>query len=164
MLRTLALVALLTLLVGMTRADEPPLIPRQILFGNPAKTAPQISPDGTRLAYLAPDDKNVLQVWVQTTGKDDAKPYTAAPKRGVRVFLWTSATYTFIYLQDKDGDENFHVYSVNLGSGVIRELTPFPGARDTPTGTDRHFPNELLVGLNKDNPRVFDVYRIDLTT
>src|SRR5262249_29169102 len=58
----------------------------------------------------------------------------------------------------------FHVFDVNVASGKVRELTPFPGARATPIGVDRHFPNDLLVGLNKDNPRVFDVYRIDLTS
>src|SRR6266446_5454143 len=53
------------------RAGLPPLIPRKVLFGNPVKASPEISPDGKHLSFIAPDEKNVLQVWVQTLGKDD---------------------------------------------------------------------------------------------
>ena len=70
-----------------TQAEPPPLIPRDILFGNPEKTSPQISPDGKRLAWIAPDKKNVLQVWVKTIGKDDDKVVTADPKRGIRQYF-----------------------------------------------------------------------------
>ena len=53
-----------------------PLVPRDILFGNPERTSPTLSPDGQRMAWLAPDKKNVLQVWVQTIGKEDTKQVT----------------------------------------------------------------------------------------
>ncbi len=156
--------AVLAALALNAYADLPPLIPKSVLFGNPVKTSPQISPDGTRLAFLAPDKHDVLQVWVQTVGKDDAKPVTADPKRGIRQYLWTYLPDTLIYLQDADGDENFHVHGVNVATAKVRDLTPFPGVRAQLLADHRDHPNELLVGLNKRNPRLFDVYRIDLTT
>src|SRR5205807_2827982 len=82
------------------RAELPPLIPRKVLFGNPVKAAPHISPDGKRLAYIAPDEKNVLQVWVQTLGQDDARKVTADKKRGIRIHMWTYAPDTLLYQQD----------------------------------------------------------------
>ena len=85
---------------------------RKVLFGNPVKFSPQISPDGKRLSYVAPDKNDVLQVWVQTLGQDDARQVTADKKRGIRIHAWTYAPDTLLYLQDNDGDENFHVYSV----------------------------------------------------
>jgi dipeptidyl aminopeptidase/acylaminoacyl peptidase/lysophospholipase L1-like esterase len=145
-------------------AKDVPLIPRKVLFGNPVKTSPQISPDGKRLSYLAPDNKNVLQVWVQTVGKDDAKVVTADKKRGIRIHMWAFAPDTILYAQDNDGDENWHVYSVNLQTNVIRDLTPFQGVRAEIVALDRNFPNEMLVGLNLTDRRTHDVYRIDLTT
>jgi dipeptidyl aminopeptidase/acylaminoacyl peptidase len=154
----------LAFLVATARADLPPLIPRKVLFGNPVKTSPQIGPHGKRLAYLAPDEKNVLQVWVQTLGKDDARKVTADKKRGIRIFMWTYAPDTLIYLQDSDGDENYHVYSVDLAKDQVRDMTPFPKVRAEPLPPDRDHPDELLVTLNKTNPRLFDVYRINLTT
>jgi dipeptidyl aminopeptidase/acylaminoacyl peptidase len=146
------------------RADLPPLIPRQVLFGNPVKASPQIAPDGQRLAYLAPDAHDVLQVWVQTLGKDDARQVTRDKKRGIRIHFWAYAPDTLLYLQDADGDEDWHIYSVHLHSGVVRDLTPFQGVRANVVALDRNFPNELLVSLNLLDRRVHDVYRIDLTT
>jgi dipeptidyl aminopeptidase/acylaminoacyl peptidase len=146
------------------RAELPPVIPREVLFGNPVKASPRISPDGKRLAYLAPDKNNVLQVWVQTVGKDDAKQVTEDKKRGIRSYHWTHHPDTLIYLQDTDGDENFHVHGVNVADGTVRDLTPFKGVRAQLIGLHHDHADELLVGLNRRDPRVHDVYRVSLKT
>jgi dipeptidyl aminopeptidase/acylaminoacyl peptidase len=156
--------AVLILSAAPVRAELPPLIPRKVLFGNPVRQSPHISPDGKHLSYLAPDDKDVLQVWVQTLGKDDAVKVTADRKRGIRIHLWTYHPDTLLYAQDKDGDENFHVYAVNLARNEVCDLTPYEGVRAEPVGVDRHFPGQLLVQMNKDDKRLFDVYRIDLAS
>jgi dipeptidyl aminopeptidase/acylaminoacyl peptidase len=152
------------LVATLPAAELPPLIPRKVLFGNPVKQSPQLSPDGKRLAYLAPDDRDVLQVWVQTIGKDDARKVTNDRKRGIRVHLWTYHPDTLLYAQDRDGDENFHVYAVNVASSAVRDLTPHEGVRATPIGVDRDYPDQLLVQMNRNNPRLFDAYRIDLAS
>ena len=132
--------------VMSTRAELPPLIPRDVLFGNPEKVSPKLSPDGKRLAYIAPDEKNVLQVWVQTVGKEDAKPITADKKRGIRQYFWAYDNQTLVYLQDADGDENFHLFGVDLSSGNVRDLTPYQGVKAEVVSVDPSFPETLLVG------------------
>jgi len=105
------------------------LIPRSVLFGNPDKANPQISPDGTRLSFLAPVD-GVLNVWVGPS--DDpaaAKPVTEDRKRGIRSYFWAYTGNHLVYLQDKDGDENLRVYVVDLKKGETRNLTPLEGVR-----------------------------------
>jgi len=146
------------------RAELPPLIPRKVLFGNPVRGAPRLSPDGKRLSYLAPDDKDVLQVWVQSIGKNDARKVTADKKRGIRMHTWTYAPDLLLYEQDNDGDENFHIYAVDLKNDAVRDLTPFPGVRAEILKVDRNFPGEMLATLNKRAPREFDVYRINLAS
>jgi dipeptidyl aminopeptidase/acylaminoacyl peptidase len=146
------------------RGELPPLIPRKVLFGNPVKASPTISPDGKRLAWLAPDKNNVLQVWVQTRGQDDARQVTQDKKRGIQIYAWTYAPDTLIYAQDNEGDENYHVYAVDVGKGTTRDLTPYKGVQARPLGSNRNHPNELLVALNRRNPRLHDVYRIFLDT
>jgi dipeptidyl aminopeptidase/acylaminoacyl peptidase len=145
-------------------ANLPPLISREILFGNPEKTAPQMSPDGKKLSWLAPDKKNVLQVWVQTIGQKDEKSVTNDKKRGIRQYLWAKNSKEVLYLQDTDGDENWHIYGVDLESGNVRDLTPFQGVRAQVSATDYKFPNEILVSLNLRDRRLFDVYRLTLST
>ena len=140
----------------------PPLIPRETLFGNPERTRPQLSPDGQYLAYIAPDEKNVLQVWLRTVGQEDDRQLTDDKKRGIRMYFWTYKAQQLIYLQDSDGDENFHLYSVNIESDIVRDLTPFQGVKAQPVDLDPEFPDEVLVGLNLTDRQKFDVYRINL--
>jgi len=164
--RTLVLGLLVAAVLAPTAlwAELPPLIPRDVLFGNPEKTNPQISPDAQRLAWLAPDQKDVLQVWVKTIGKDDDKVVTADKKRGVRRYFWAEDSRTIVYLQDADGDENWHVYGVDLESGNVRNYTAFQGVRADITAVEPEFPDEILVQLNLRDRKLFDVYRLNLET
>ncbi|MFL5627027.1 MAG: S9 family peptidase [Ktedonobacteraceae bacterium] len=139
------------------------LIPRKVLLGNPVKTSPQISPDGTRMAYLAPVN-NVLNVWVGTIGRDDYVPVTKDTDRGIRFYFWAKDNKHIVYIQDVGGNENWRLYATNLQTQETRDLTPFEGVQTQIIDLDKHFPNELLIGMNKDNPKVHDVYHLDLTS
>lgn len=142
----------------------PPLIPRSLLFGNPEKASPRLSPCGRLLAYLAPDDRGVLQVWLRTLGATDDRVLTADRLRGIRSFVWTFDGEHLIYLQDAEGDENWHLYSVGLTTGIVRDLTPFPGIQAQLVGLDPNRPYEALIGMNLQDRSRFDVYRLDLRT
>jgi dipeptidyl aminopeptidase/acylaminoacyl peptidase len=146
------------------RGDLPPLIPRKILFGNPARAIPRLSPDGSLLAYLAPSPKGVSNLWVQTPGTDDARMVTDDRRQGIIVYSWSADGKHLLYRQDQNGDENWHVFSIDLASKQIRDLTPFVGVRAKELFTSPKRPNEILVGLNIRNRQISEMYRIDLTT
>ena len=93
--------------------DNPTVIPREVLFGNPERASPRLSPDGRRMGYLAPDE-GVLNVWVRTVDSDDGRAITHDRKRGIRVYFWAQDNRHVLYLQDSDGDENWHLYAVDL--------------------------------------------------
>ena len=147
----------------MTTTTNVELIPRDILFGNPVKTSPQVSPDGRRMAYLAPVN-NVLNVWVGTIGQDDYRSVTNDVERGIRFYAWAADNKHILYLQDVGGNENWRLYATNLESQETRDLTPFENVQARVIDRDKHFPNELLIGMNKDNPQVHDVYHLDLAS
>jgi dipeptidyl aminopeptidase/acylaminoacyl peptidase len=132
-----------------------------VLFGNPDKASPLISPDGKYLAYLAPDE-GVLNVWVRSVEKADDQVVTSDRKRGIRFFLWQGDSAHVLYLQDFDGDENFHLYQTNLASKNTRDLTPFLGVQATVVAVDPNIPNEVLVMMNLRDRHFHDVYRINL--
>jgi dipeptidyl aminopeptidase/acylaminoacyl peptidase len=161
---TIRPVLLLLALSSAASAELPPLISRAILFGNPERTAPLISPDGKRIAFAAPDGKDVLQVWVQTIGKDDKKMITADKKRGIRQYFWAQDNRTVLYLQDADGDENFHVYGSDLETGSVRDYTPFQGVRAMVNDLSPDFPDVMVVSMNQRKRELFDVYRVNLRT
>src|SRR5579859_830509 len=145
------------------------LIPRSVLFGNPERTSPQLSPDGGSLAWIAPRD-GVLNVWVApidaTSGVDwdAARPVTEDTDRGIRAFAWAKDGQHLLYVQDSGGDENWRLYDVDPTSGERREHTPFEGIHATIIGTSKRRPHEVLVGINADNPQLHDVYRLDLVS
>jgi dipeptidyl aminopeptidase/acylaminoacyl peptidase len=144
-------------------AELPPPIPREVIFGNPQKQLPLLSPDGARLAYLAPE-KGVLNVFVRTVGRQDDAPVTLEAHRPIFLYRWAEDSEHILYLQDSDGDENWHVYSVDLKAKIVRDLTPFRGVKAQNLLTNPRHPNEILVGLNLRVPRVADMYRINLTS
>ncbi len=154
---------LTVLLLAAAARAEAPLIPREVLFGNPERTRPQLAPDGKRLAWLQPD-KGVLQIWVQTLGKEDAAPVSADCQRPIRRFRWVQDSRTIVYLQDVKGDENWHAFSVDLASKQVRDLTPFDGVRAGIVADSPRRPNELLVEMNLQDRSRMDVYRVDLRT
>ena len=145
------------------------LIPRQVLFGNPERVSPHISPDGTRLAWIAPHD-GVLNVWVAPAGAEAGVDWAAArvvtddTDRGIRMFAWAHDGRHLLYLQDTGGDENWRLHDVDLETMQRRDLTPFSGVQARVVAMERKFPTEVLVGLNRDNPQLHDVYRLDLVT
>jgi dipeptidyl aminopeptidase/acylaminoacyl peptidase len=154
----------LPLAVGLANADETTLIPRQTLFGNPQRASVQISHDGQHLSYLAPVE-GVLNVWVGPVGDPAAaKPITQDKGRGVRIYFWAFDGRHVLYLQDKEGDENWRVYSVDIASREVRDLTPLDKVQARIQGVSHRQPNEILVALNDRDPQLHDIYRVDLTT
>ncbi len=140
----------------------PPLIPRDVLLGNPERDNPHIAPDGKRLAWLAPDEHGILQVWVEFIGSHDARAVTADKSRGIRSYQWAFDSKTILYMQDAAGDENFHVFGVDLDSHNVRDLTPWDGVRAEFVAANPKFPERVLVALNLRDRKLMDVYRIDL--
>jgi len=140
------------------------LIPRAVIFGNPERTALQISPDGKQLSWLAPKD-GVLNVWVAPAGKmDQAKAVTADTTRPIRQYFWAYTNKQILYLQDTGGDENFHVFRVDVADGKTTDLTPYKGARSSIIAMNPRQPTTLLVSSNDRDAKVFDVYKVDLLT
>jgi dipeptidyl aminopeptidase/acylaminoacyl peptidase len=161
----------LTLILGILALSMPahakpefPLIPRQDLFGNPEKSAAEVSPDGKWIAWLAPRD-GVMNVWVAPAGKlEEAAPVTADRKRGVRMHQWAYDGVHLLYMQDEGGDENWHVYAVEVASRTTKDLTPYPGVRAVFAGRSRKIPGEILVSLNRRDKRFPDLFRVDVAT
>ncbi len=147
-----------------TSADAmAPIIPRTLLFSHPRRSSPQISPDGRHLAFLAPDDRGVLQICLHQGPDAPPTVLTRDPRRGIRQFAWTHQVDHLLYLQDSDGDENFHLYSVNIATLVVRDLTPFAGVRAELIALHHELSDEVLVALNREDRQRMDVHRLRLS-
>jgi dipeptidyl aminopeptidase/acylaminoacyl peptidase len=145
------------------RADAT-LLARSTLFANPDRAQPKLSADGKRIAYLSSVD-GVLNVWVAPV--DDlgkARPITQDKKRGIRTYRWAFTNDHVLYMQDKDGDENWHLHAVDIKTGVDKDLTPIEGAQARIEALTERAPREVLVGLNDRDKRFHDLHRVDIAT
>ncbi|HEX6397553.1 MAG TPA: alpha/beta fold hydrolase [Steroidobacteraceae bacterium] len=140
------------------------LIPRSALFGNPEKAQARVSPDGKYISFIAPRD-GVLNVWLAERGKlDAAKPITNDQKRGIRQHMWSFDNQHILYLQDLDGDENWHVHAVDVVSGQDKDITPYKGARAEIVDLTWKKPGVVAVGLNDRAPEWHDLWEINIAT
>ncbi|GAB1642150.1 prolyl oligopeptidase family serine peptidase [Krasilnikovia sp. MM14-A1259] len=142
-------------------SDAVPLIPRATLFGNPAYLKPEISPDGTRLLFLAPDD-GVMNVWSAPVDRPhEATVVTDDRGRGIRTYGVCHDDRTLFYLCDTGGDESWRLHLVDLVSGERRCATPFDGIQARVLAHHRWHPHTILIGLNLDRRDLHDVYELD---
>ena len=154
----------------VAQCAEIPLIPREILFGNPERTLPRLSPDGSRLSWLAPAKNGVLNVWMRSladpsdTAATAARAVTDEPHRPIFWYTWAEDGKHILYLQDDGGDENNHLYSADLATGNVRDLTPFRGVKAQNVLTSVQHPGQVLAGINLRDRHLFDMVRIDLET
>lgn len=140
------------------------LIPRVELFGNPEKTKPSLSPDGQWLAWIAPHN-GVLNLWIKPLRTDgDARPITTDRDRGIREYWWAPDSVHLHYLRDQNGDENYRLYDVAVATGDVRDLTPYDDVQARLLALDLHVTDRVLIGLNRNNPQLHDVYELDLAT
>jgi dipeptidyl aminopeptidase/acylaminoacyl peptidase len=156
-------VAALMLAAAPASAKLPPLIPRDVLFAVPDRGNPRISPDGAHLAFLGTAD-GVSNIFLRRVGDDQDRQITRDTRRGIFNYVWSPGSDRVLYVQDRDGDENWHLYATDIIGGETRDLTPFPGVRAENVLMDARHPGAVMVGLNRRDPRVSDMYRVDLAT
>lgn len=140
---------------------KPPTLSLEDFFRLPTKTAYRISPDGTHYAFLQPWNDR-LNIHVAKIG-EEAKRITSSTERDIRAYAWVNDD-ALVYLQDKGGDENYHVYVLTKEGSDVKDLTPFDGVRagilDDLEDDDDH----ILIEMNRRNPQIFDVYKVNIHT
>ncbi len=141
------------------------LIPRTHIFGNPERSIARISPDGHNVSWLAPKD-GVMNVWVAPSDDPgNTRVITSDTYRGISEYHWAPNSKYIYYIQDDGGDENYHVYSSDISSGKVRDLTPVAeGARATIEKISSSKPDHIVVGINERDPQIFDLYIVDVIT
>lgn len=149
---------------GPTSIEDVDLIPRDALFGNPERASVRISPDGQYLSWVAPVD-GVLNLWIAPADDlNNARAITRDTGRGIRSYFWSYKPGTLLYLRDSGGDEDFHLYALDLASGESRDLTPFDRTTAQVAGVSRTHPDSILVGMNDRDAQWHDLYRVDLAS
>lgn len=140
------------------------LIPRKVLFENPDRSSVRLSRDGAYISWVAPRE-GVLNVWVAPRAdKSNGVCLTQDTHRGIRQYFWAHDNKTILYIQDKDGDENWHVYALDIQTKTVRDLTPLTHVHAQVVQTSGHHPDHIVVGLNDRRPEFHDLYKVNIHT
>lgn len=170
-----ALFIALTLLAvaPLVHAQAPPLIDRELFFGDPEISGAQISPDGAYIAFIKPF-KGTRNVWVKRTTDPfaSAKPITADTTRPIPTYFWSRDGKFVLFVQDKAGNENYNVYAVNPAESPVsgqevpaaRNLTEAKSVRAFIYSVPRSEPDAIYVGLNDRDPAWHDLYKVKIST
>ena len=144
---------------------DTPLIPLEHFYDDPERAAARVSPDGTRLAWVAPAD-GPLNVWVAPIAGGEPVQVTHDRDRGVRSYSWSRDGARILYLQDTGGDENYHLFASDLDrpDAPDRDLTPFDGVKVGVVDVPRGDPDHVLISTNRRDRGLFDVERLSLVT
>jgi dipeptidyl aminopeptidase/acylaminoacyl peptidase len=160
----LLLICLGIYLVTVVKGNGCRLIPRELLFGNlDKKIQPRLSPNGTYITYLA-SVNNVMNIWLKSFDKNDDKPITNDANRGIQTYNWSYDNEHIFYKQDLNGNENWRLYGVSINDGAITEYTPIDGVQVNIVHYNKYNPNRMLIEMNKRDPKMHDVYELDLVT
>ena len=154
-------------------SSQPPLIDRELFFGDPEISGAQISPDGKFISFIKPL-KGTRNIWVKKTEDPfaSAKPITADTKRPIPGYFWSRDGKYILFVQDQGGDENFNVYAVNPADSpaagqevpAARNLTEAKGIRAAIYAVPRSEPDAIYIGLNDRDKAWHDLYKIKIST
>tara|TARA_B110000263_G_scaffold120819_1_gene105115 strand:+ start:1459 stop:3357 length:1899 start_codon:yes stop_codon:yes gene_type:complete len=148
-----------------TNQTKLPNIPLEDFFRNPEKSSFQLSPNGKYISYMKPWEggNRRMNVYVKPINSDKETRLTKASNRSLYGYFWLNDNRV-AYIQDKGGDENIHIYAVNIDGSNDIDLTPFDNIQARITDDLEEDEDFMLVEINKRNPQVHDVYRLDVNT
>ena len=146
-------------------SSSTPLIPRSFLFAGADRSVVRLSPDGRRIAFLAPID-GVLNLWVADVREPTrARPLTKVTDRDLGPWIvWPHNNRSIVFFREQGGDENWQAHRVDLSTGDVLALTPGPGVKAYIQQVSRHFPDELLIAHNQRDQRFSDIFRVNVVT
>ncbi|MBN1213430.1 MAG: S9 family peptidase [candidate division Zixibacteria bacterium] len=153
-----SLVILFALVLGAC-SQSVKTIPLRDFFKNPEKAYFQISPDGQKVSFTQPFE-NRMNVFVQTLGSEDVKRLTSVTDRDINEYFW-KGNDRILYLKDFGGDENFHLFSVDINGHSEKDLTPYDSVRVQLIDDLYDDPTDVIIGMNKRNRQIFDAYRLN---
>ena len=138
------------------------LIPLEDFFRNAQEAAYQLSPDGRFLSFMAPY-KDCMNVFVKPTTGGEAIRLTSETERSIGGYAWADDD-RLVYVKDHGGDENYALYGIRPDGTDGRAYTAFDGVKTVIIDDLEEVPGQMIIGLNRRNPEVFDPYRLDLNT
>ncbi len=132
-------------------------------FGNPKGFSFRFSPDGKYLSYRESDDKGKQHIYVKNISTGEAKRIIEEGEELIGLYGWLNSKRLY-YTMDKGGDENDHIYAINIDGTNDKDLTPFDAVKANFAALLKEDKEHIIVELNKNNPQIFEPYKLNIVT
>ena len=132
-------------------------------FAKPKASTFRFSPDGKYMSYREKDDNGKRHVFIKEIATGETQMAVEEKEELIRYYGWLN-NKQLVFTMDKGGDENYHVYTVNLDGTDKKDLTPFDGVRANFSNLLKEDENHIIVEMNKDNPEIFEPYKINIVS
>jgi dipeptidyl aminopeptidase/acylaminoacyl peptidase len=132
-------------------------------FAKPASSSFQLSPNGTYMSYREKDENLKNHVYVKNIKTNDVKRVITEGEELVRAYFWANEG-RLIYIMDKGGNEEYHLFAVDIDGSNQKELTPYDGVQVNILASLKEDKDHMVISMNKNNPQVFDPYKININT
>ena len=165
-LTTLAGASLVAASLTVAHAQPAKQYPLRDFFKNPEQAYFRLSPDGKHVGFMQPYESR-MNIFVQPIDKigtkEGIKRVTAETARDIPNYFFKGPQHV-LFTKDFGGDENFHVVTADIITGVVRDLTPHEGTRASILDALPDDDDHVLVTHNRRDKKIFDVYRVNIKT
>ncbi len=131
-------------------------------FRTPEKTGYQLSPDGTHYSYLSPVNGR-KNIFTQALSGGTPIQITHETERDISGYFWANNN-RLLFIKDSGGDENFKLLAVDKDGQNSKDLSPFDKVRIQIIDDLKDEEDAIIIGLNKNNPQLFDPYRLNINS
>ncbi|WP_340063662.1 S9 family peptidase [Ascidiimonas aurantiaca] len=132
-------------------------------FARPKARSFRFSPDGTYLSYREKDENNKNHVYVKHLETGVVTRVIEEKEELIRGYGWANNS-RLVYVMDKGGNENYHLFAANIDGTHQKELTPFEGVRVNILEDLKDDKDHMIISMNKNNPQIFEPYKINIVT
>lgn len=132
-------------------------------FKKPASSGFQLSPNGKYISYKEKDDKGKNHVYVKETTTGKITRAIEEKDELIKGYGWINDN-RLVYVMDKGGDENYHVFAADIDGGNTKDLTPYDGVQASILNLLKEQKDYIIISMNKDNKQVHEPYKVNVVT
>ena len=132
-------------------------------FARPKARSFSFSPNGTYLSYREKDDNKKNHVYVKHLDTEKVTRVIEEKEELIRGFGWANDS-RLIYVMDKGGNEDYHLFAVDVDGKNQKELTPFDGVKVNILNGLKEDKDHMIISMNQNNPQIFEPYKINIVT